>query len=118
MSLEVQNTHHLLDLAISETLYEALINQLNKDFTLSNIEECISESVTPSELKKQLFGIVEGLIHDEFDRFLNLLYRIDLPEHQIKKKITQTPVAYIEQVTFLILKREWQKVWFKNKYFS
>lgn len=118
MSLKVQNTTHLLNLAISETLYKTLICQLNKDFTLSNIEESISEAVTPSELKKQLYGIIQRVIQNEFDHFLNLLYRIDVSEHQIKKKTTQTQAAYIEEVTFLILKREWQKVWFKKNYSS
>ncbi|MGB1269508.1 MAG: hypothetical protein ACPG45_07195 [Flavobacteriaceae bacterium] len=118
MSFEVKHTNQLLDLAVSETLYESLINQLNKDFALSNVDECISETVIPSELQKKLYSIVEGLIQNEFNSFLNLLYRIDLSEQQITKQVAQTQVAYIEQVTFLILKREWQKVWLKNKYSS
>lgn len=118
MSLEIQNTNQLIDLAVSRTLYKKLILQLNKDFQLSNIEECISEVVPPNDLKRQLNGIVEHLIHYNFDSFLNLLYRIDLSEHSIKKQTSQSTEVYIEYVSFLILKREWQKVWFKHNYSS
>ena len=118
MSLEVQNTSELLNVAISNELYKALIVQLNKDFQLSNIEESISVTVSPDVLKQQLFIFVEKLIYNEFDSFLNLLYRIDLSEQEIKKNSNQSTTVYIEYVTFLILRREWQKVWFKQNYSS
>lgn len=118
MSLEIQNTNQLLDLAVSRTLYYALILQLNKDFQLSNIEERITLAAVPEVLKLQLNVIVENLIHNDFGSFLNLLYRIDLSEHNIKKQTAQSTEEYIEYVSFLILKREWQKVWFKQNYSS
>ncbi len=118
MSLEVQNTSELLNVAISNELYKALIVQLNKDFKLSNIEELISVTVSPDVLKQQLLTLVERLIYNEFDSFLNLLYRIDLSEQKIKKHSSQTTEEYIENVSFLILKREWQKVWFRQNYSS
>lgn len=118
MSLEVQNTSELLNVAISNELYKALIVQLNKDFKLSNIEGLISVTVSPDVLKQQLLTLVEQLIYNEFDGFLNLLYRIDLSEHSIKKQTSQSTEVYIEYVSFLILKREWQKVWFKHNYSS
>ena len=118
MSLEVQNTSELLNVAISNELYKALIVQLNKDFKLSNIEELISVIVSPDILKQQLLTLVEQLIYNEFDSFLNLLYRIDLSEQKIKKHSNQTTKEYIEDVSFLILKREWQKVWFRQNYSS
>jgi hypothetical protein len=116
VSLEVQNTSELLNVAISNELYKALIIQLNKDFQLSNIEEYISEVVTSDDLRRQLNVIVEHLIHNDFDSFLSLLYRIDLSEQSIQKQDNQSTETYIEYVSFLILKREWQKVWFKQNY--
>jgi len=45
-----------------------------------------------------------------------LLYIVDVPEHQIKN-IKETDLErLVPQVAFLILKREWQKVWFKSRY--
>lgn len=118
MSLEVQNTSELLNVAISNELYKALIVQLNKDFKLSNIEGLINVTVSPDVLKQQLLTLVEQLIYNEFDGFLNLLYRIDISEQKIKKHSSQTTEEYIENVSFLILKREWQKVWFRQNYSS
>ena len=37
-------------------------------------------------------------------------------EEKIKKLDGSDLVILAEQVSFLILKREWQKVWFRNKY--
>jgi hypothetical protein len=56
------------------------------------------------------------LIQYKFAEYLNLLYIIDVPEEQIKKLDGSDLVELSEQVTFLVLKREWQKVWFRNKY--
>ncbi|MGB0896184.1 MAG: hypothetical protein ACPGU9_06900 [Flavobacteriaceae bacterium] len=118
MSLEVQNTTQLLDLVLSNRLYEELIIQLNKDFSLSNIDVAISQKTTPTLLKQRLCKVIEELIQGEFDDFLNLLYRVDLSELSARKNSNQSAGEYIECVTFLILKREWQKVWFKHRYTS
>jgi hypothetical protein len=56
------------------------------------------------------------LIQYKFAEYLNLLYIIDVPEEQIKKLDGSDLVELSEQVAFLVLKREWQKVWFRNKY--
>jgi len=45
-----------------------------------------------------------------------LLYIVDVAEDQIKKLDGSDLVELSEQVSFLILKREWQKVWFRNKF--
>ena len=54
------------------------------------------------------------LIQYKFAEYLNLLYIIDVPEDQVKKLDGTDITQLAEQVTFLILKREWQKVWFRN----
>ena len=56
------------------------------------------------------------LIQFKFAEYLNLLYIIDVSEAEIKKLDGSDLIQLAEQVTFLILKREWQKVWFRNKY--
>ena len=56
------------------------------------------------------------LIQYKFAEYLNLLYIIDVSEEQIKKLDGSDLVELSEQVAFLVLKREWQKVWFRNKY--
>ncbi|WGD33510.1 hypothetical protein [Olleya sp. YS] len=97
-------------------LYKKLVRQLNKDFLYANIDLDFDEDILPSSLKFLLHETVYKLIQDKFSEYLNLLYIIDVSEHQIKALDGTDTLAMSEQVAFLILKREWQKVWFKHKY--
>jgi hypothetical protein len=106
----------LLSEAENEELYLKLIEQLNKDFNLANEGIDFPKSISPEELKIQLHEKIYRLIQYKFAEYLNLLYIIDVPEDQIKKLDGSDLVVLSEQVSFLILKREWQKVWFRNKY--
>ncbi|WP_191963326.1 hypothetical protein [Flavobacterium luteum] len=110
------NTDLLLSEAEGEKLYLKLIEQMNKDFNLANEGIDFPMSISPNELKIQLHEKIYRLIQYKFAEYLNLLYIIDVPEDQIKKLDGSDIVILSEQVAFLILKREWMKVWFRNKY--
>lgn len=97
-------------------LYEKLIEQLNKDFLLANIDADFYEDILPSSLKIMLHETVYKLIQQKFTEYLNLLYIIDVPEHQVRALDGDDTMVLSEQVAFLILKREWQKVWYRNKF--
>ncbi|WP_405295059.1 hypothetical protein [Algibacter sp. Ld11] len=107
---------HLIEEANALNLYEKLILQLNKDFLLANVDLDFHEEVLPSSLKLLLHETVYRLIQEKFNEYLNLLYIIDVPEKDVKALSGDDVLKLSEEVTFLILKREWQKVWFKNKY--
>ena len=106
----------LIDEANHSELYIKLIHQLNKDFLLANIDLDFHEEILPSSLKFLLHETVYNLIQEKFIEYLNLLYIIDVPEKQVKALDGQDTLKLSEEVSFLILKREWQKVWFRNKY--
>lgn len=109
------STDLLLAEAERDNLYLKLIEQLNKDFNLANEAVDFPMSTTPAELKIQLHEKIYRLIQYRFAEYLNLLYIIDVSEEQIKK-LDGTDIAELaQQVAFLVLKREWQKVWFRNK---
>ena len=97
-------------------LYKKLIKQLNKDFLYANIDLEFDEEVLPLSLKLILHETVYKLIQEKFADYLNLLYIIDVPEKKVKQLDGSDMVKLSEQVTFLILQREWQKVWFKSQY--
>ncbi len=105
----------ILATAESEFLYSKLIDQINKDFNFANEPIDLPQSTSPNELKIQLHEKVYRLIQYKFAEYLNLLYIIDVPEDQIKKLDGSDLVELSQQVAFLILKREWMKVWFRNK---
>jgi len=97
-------------------LYKKLIEQLNKDFNLAGIDETFRLDCSPSELIQELQKTVVRLISHDFDGYLNLLYRVDISENEIKKLGGADIEKMSGQVVYLLLKREWQKVWFKNKF--
>lgn len=102
--------------AQKESLYLKLLEQLNKDFNLANEAVDFPMSTKPEELKIQLHEKIYRLIQYKFAEYLNLLYIIDVAENEIKKLDGSDIAELAGQVSFLILKREWQKVWFRNKF--
>lgn len=106
----------LVSEANQSNLYQNLIHQLNKDFVLANINLDFHEEILPTSLKLILHETIFTLIQEKFTDYLNLLYIIDVPEEKIKSLNGDDILKLSEEVSFLILKREWQKVFLKNKY--
>ncbi|MGQ2982952.1 hypothetical protein [Flavobacterium sp.] len=111
-----QNTDLLLSEAQKEKLYTKLVEQLNKDFTLANEPLDLDADITPIQLKLGVQDKIYRLIQHKFAEYLNLLYIIDVPEKDIRSLDGSDIAELSEQVAFLVLKREWQKVWFRNKF--
>lgn len=95
-------------------LYDKLIQQLNKDLMLANVDLEFNEEVLPSSLKLILHEAIFKIIQEKFMEYLNLLYIVDVSEEKIKELDGDDMVQLSENVTFLILKREWQKVYYRN----
>jgi hypothetical protein len=106
----------LMQQASKEELYQRLILQLNKDFLYANIDLDFNVDVLPTSLKLILHETIYKLIQEKFADYLNLLYIIDVSEKKIKQLDGSDTLKLSEQVAFLILQREWQKVWFRNRY--
>ena len=97
-------------------LYKDLIRQLNKDLRSANVHLEFNDEALPTSLKLLLEETIHGLIHSRFDTYLNLLYIIDVPEHEVRMLGGHEAHLLAGKVTFLILKREWQKVWYRKKH--
>ena len=107
---------NLIEEANQLDLYRKLVKQLNKDFLLANIDLNFHEAILPTSLKLLLHETVYKLIQEKFTEYLNLLYIVDVSEKQVKALNRNDTLKLAEDVSFLILKREWQKVWYKNKF--
>jgi hypothetical protein len=97
-------------------LYKNLVLQINKDFKRANLEAVFFKDITPSELKLKLQEVIYHLILNKYNEYLNLLYIIDVSEEKIKKIEGNNIIDISEQITYLVLLREWQKIWFKKNY--
>ncbi|MEQ5792134.1 hypothetical protein J4E06_13785 [Muricauda sp. NFXS6] len=108
----------LLEAVQKEQLYLKLLQQLKKDFELANVPINIPLDITPEQLKSTIHEKVYYLIVEKFPEYLNLLYVVDIAESEVKKITPSDVVDISAEVSFLLLKREWQKVWYKAKYSS
>ncbi|WP_298756416.1 hypothetical protein [uncultured Psychroserpens sp.] len=107
---------HLISEAEDLNLYVKLIKQVNKDFLLANIDLDFEDDILPSRLKYVMHEAIYKLIQDKFADYLNLLYIVDVSEEKIKQLDGSDTLKLSEQVTFLVLQREWQKVWYRHKF--
>lgn len=106
----------LITEAQTHKLYVNLVKQLNKDFKFANIPIDFEGHISPSNLKKALHETIYSLIHEKFAEYLNLLYIVDVPEHKIKQLDGSNILKLSQDVSVLILWREWQKVKFRQQY--
>ncbi len=93
--------------------------QLEKDFETSGAEfpKAIMEAADFPAFYSLLKPTVEFLFLNRNEKFRSLLYRVDLPEHLIKKAGQQFPKKKnTEILTELLILRELQKVWIRKNY--
>ena len=110
------NSEAVVVLAQDAGLYQNLIDQLIKDFDLSGLSIDLDKSISTEELVLTLNKTIEHLLQHRFDSFLQLLYRIDIPENSMQNKGVESVKEIAQKASFAILKREWQKVYLKNKF--
>ncbi|WP_040279312.1 hypothetical protein [Psychroserpens damuponensis] len=110
------NFEELISKTEELNLYHKLVQQVNKDFLLANIDLDFDEAILPSSLKYLLHEVVFKLIQEKFVEYLNLLYIVDVSEEKVRQLDGSDMLKLSEEVTFLILQREWQKVWYRHQY--
>lgn len=118
MELDFVDSNALLANAQAENLYGKLVLQVKKDFGLANIPIDLANTVSPGHLRVFMHEKIYFLIMEKFADYLNLLYVVDVPEKSFKQIHVTDAVEVAEQVSLLVLKREFQKVWLKQKYSS
>jgi len=98
---------------MADQLAQALV-LANKDFNLAIPS---SEVSTAEDFQKMLAKVIRHLLDNDFELLLNGLYRIDVNEEKVKLAMaSEGDVA--EQIAFLIIEREMQKVVTREKYRS
>lgn len=100
-------------------IIDATMRQLEKDFSLD--EDSVQLKDYQGNLFEQLFEVVypiiNKLITNNYQQFLNTLYRIDVNEFKLKQEMAKVDAnQYSEVVTRLVLQKELQKVIIRNIY--
>ncbi|MGO4918442.1 hypothetical protein [Maribacter spongiicola] len=116
MKLNVDNSEQLMQVVKSDSLFDKLVHQVEKDFVLANVSLKIPDTLGHVAFIALVREKVYYLMMEHFSDYLNLMYIIDIPENDFQNiEITDT-VDVADQVTLLILKREYKKVWYRNRY--
>lgn len=118
MDFNFADVDELLEVSLDRELYQKLLVQLKKDFDLAAIDIQIKPDLGTTELKTVLHEKIYFLLLEKFHEYQNLLYIIDAPE-KVGTNIYQKDVVDTAcEISFVILKREFKKVWFKQEYKS
>ena len=102
--------------ANSLNLYQKLLVQLNKDLLYANIDLEFDQDTLPTSLRLVLQETVYHLLNEKFSDYLNLLYIIDVSEQKVLELDGHDTFKLSEDITLLVLLREWEKVWYREKF--
>ncbi|WP_462280409.1 hypothetical protein [Salinivirga cyanobacteriivorans] len=113
---KLNNTHSLEELnhwLVDASFNKKVLQQIEKDFSQSDL---ILDIESP-EIISLMQEHIEKLLHDDFAKLMNLLYRIDLSESKIESLRAYDPtMPERDVITFLVIQREMQKVMFREMY--
>lgn len=106
----------LVVLISQKGLFQDLLEQIRKDFELSGLSISIENEMKASELPKLLYSRIHQLILHNFNGYLQLLYRVDVPESSLQINNIVNTEDFAKKATLLLLKREWEKVYYRNRF--
>jgi hypothetical protein len=102
-------------------LLAKVVEQIKKDFNWFSFEITFTnEQESPyQELYQQILPLIDELLNDDYPKLMAMLYRIDLDEDFLNKKLKEAAHADTDEViTDLIIKRELQKIIIRDIYSS
>lgn len=90
---------------------------ITKDFGLDDTE--LADALSIESLESRLTKVVQYLLDKDFQRLINIMYRIDLPESTFKQVLaSEEPDKIANSLAKHILDRQLQKVALRQKYSS
>jgi hypothetical protein len=114
-----ENLPEVINLLSSKDLFNAFKIQLAKDFQQSNFSADFIETLKPDYTSIYEIILTELQHHEKrtHTNLVQLLYRIDISEVQLKRVLNENKNAnYFNVITELIIKRVLQKVVIKLYY--
>lgn len=94
-----------------------LVEQIDKDIRLAGIEsDEFTDIDSPEKLAENLYRFVDILISKYQESFNNFMYRVDIHEKDIYTLQQPNLEDLIENICLLIIKRELQKIYFRQKF--
>ncbi len=110
-----QSVAFLKEKLVEPHFIKQLIDQINKDFYRATQVEAVPLEATVHEIVINVEIALKEIIHRDASKISTLLYLVDVPEIEVEQYLSATTENLLSVVTFLILKREFQKVYLRNK---
>ena len=83
----------------------------------TSFDVALSENASLHELRETLAGYFNNLIQNDFNKLVNLLYRIDVNEALLKSTLQQNPDSDAGLIIAeLVIEREIQKLHFRKSF--
>lgn len=102
-----------IDKLSGSDLYPQFLSQIQKDLNRSGIDYTIENS-KPKDLFREIQRLLVEKLQYSFNEYVSLLYAVDVSENEVRKADLEDIQDIARYATYLILKREWQKVWYRN----
>lgn len=106
----------ILQKAVEQGHFNGLLKQLNKDFLRAGLEPDLDLGNTVNSVSRNIVATVYALIISDFERYLSLLYIIDIDENVVKAIPVQRVDELAHDISMLIVQRELKKVSLKNRF--
>ena len=84
--------------------------------SLQLFETLPENTATFEEQRALLIAVVNDLIHRDFSKLLQILYRIDVDEQKLKTALFESPLPVAETISDLIIERQLQKIKFRAQF--
>lgn len=98
---------------VSQQMVQKVIDQIEKDFA----QHDLPIEVEGGRIIETIQQHIERLLHADYQKLQNLLYRIDIDERkQTQLQTMHQNMPERDVISFLIIQREAQKVFFKEYY--
>ena len=110
-NLEIQT---ILQEAKDQGHLNGLLKQLHKDFLRAGLEPDLDLGNAINSVSRNIVAAIYALIVSDFERYLSLLYIIDIDENVVKAMPAQRVDELAHDISVLILQRELKKVTLKK----
>jgi hypothetical protein len=104
----------ILQKAQDQGNFNGLLKQLHKDFLRAGLEPDLDLGNTTTSVGRNIVAAIYALIISDFERYLSLLYIIDIDENVVKAIPAKRVDELAHDISVLILQRELKKVILKQ----
>lgn len=96
----------------------SLLLQEHAELMNDNKDLVITKPIDLTDFQSELADVVYGLLRTDFERLLQIVYRIDISQKKFEQAIESGAAAASVKIANLIIEREIEKAAFRIKYKS